>query len=86
MQATESEDCIPQLCKDVDLIYECFDATNVIQMRDYMQTMLGRSLVSHVKTPAARASAYRLLPTEALYSDSMPHLKRFAQYLKDYKE
>ena len=31
-------------------------------------------------------SAHRLLPREAVYSETIPHLKRFDTYLKDFKE
>ena len=85
-QASDTEDCVPQLGREVDLIYQSFEATNIIQMRDYMQSVIARSLVSKIKQDNVHQSAFRLLPTEALYSDTIPHVKSFDRYLRDFKE
>lgn len=85
-QVSDSEDCIKELGKEVDLIYQSFQATNIIQLRDQMQTMIGKSIISHLKSRHMDLSAHRLLPREAVYSETIPHLKRFDTYLKDFKE
>lgn len=53
-----------------------------------MQTILGRSLIQQVKhmEEVANSYKYRLLPTEAIYSDSIRHVKRYEKYRNDFKE
>ena len=46
-------------------------------MRDHIQTVIGRSLVSHIKRKGAADYAYRVLPQEALYSDALDHVKSY---------
>ena len=56
-------------------------------MRDYMQSILGRSLIHKVKKRTEdQRHCYRLLPTDAIYSDSIEHCKRYTKYLKNFKE
>ena len=85
-QVSDSEECAEQLGQAIDLIYESFEATNIIQLRDQMQSFIGRSLQSHVKETSADQSAFRLLPTDGIYSDQVPHLKRFDKYLKVFND
>lgn len=51
-----------------------------------MQTMLGKSIVSHLKGNHMDLSAHRLLPREAVYSSNIPHIRRFETYLQDFAE
>ena len=44
------------------------------------------SLVSHIKDKDITAHYYSVLPTEALYSDVLKHVKTYAQYREDFKE
>ena len=48
--------------------------------------MIGRSMVSHIKNKESDVHAFRVLPTEALYSDALEHVKSYEQYRKDFKE
>ena len=68
------------------MIYENYSPTNIIQLRDHMQTMIGRSLVSNIKKKDAGEECYRVLPSEALYSDALEHVKNYERYRKDFKE
>jgi uncharacterized sporulation protein YeaH/YhbH (DUF444 family) len=77
LQISDSEECAESLGKEVDLIYEAYSPTNIIQMRDHIQTVIGRSLVSHIKRKGAADYAYRVLPQEALYSDALDHVKSY---------
>ena len=45
LQITDSADCSKHL-QDADIIYECYKPTNIIQVRDYMQTVLSRSILT----------------------------------------
>ena len=49
LPASDSEECIESLGKDVDVIFETYSPKNLIEMRDYMQTIIGKSLISHIK-------------------------------------
>ena len=49
LNVSDSEDCAASLGKELDLIYESYCPTNIIQMRDHVQTTIGRSLVSQLK-------------------------------------
>jgi hypothetical protein len=51
-----------------------------------MQTMIGRSLVSNIKKKDAGEECYRVLPSEALYSDALEHVKNYERYRQDFKE
>ena len=86
LPASDSEECVESLGKEVDVIYESYEPRNLIEIRDYMQTMIGRSLISHIKGKAAAEHHYRVLPTEALYSDTMNHVKSYENYRNDFKE
>lgn len=46
-------------------------------MRDHIQTVIGRSLVSSIKRKGAADYNYRVLPQEALYSDALEHVKSY---------
>ena len=83
---TDTEDCAVALGRDMDLIYEAYSPTNIIQARDHVLTVVGRSLVSEIKKRSAGAHAYRVLPTEALYRDTLEHVKSYQQYLIDFQE
>jgi hypothetical protein len=48
--------------------------------------MIGRSLVSAIKKKDASEHCYRSLPAEALYSDSLDHVKNYERYRQDLKE
>ena len=43
-------------------------------------------MVSHIKNKETDTHAFRVLPTEALYSDALEHVKSYEQYRKDFKE
>ena len=43
---SDSEDCATQLGREMDLIFECYNPTNIIQIRDHVLTVVGRSLIS----------------------------------------
>jgi len=45
LHMSDSEDQIKSLDQNVDVIYESYAPTNIIQMRDHVQTVLGRSLI-----------------------------------------
>lgn len=52
-----------------------------------MQTVIGKSLISHIKNKEyIESSTHSLLPKDAIYSDSIPHLKKFDEYLKNFLE
>jgi hypothetical protein len=36
LPASDSEECADSLSKDVDVIYECYEPKNLLEMRDYM--------------------------------------------------
>jgi hypothetical protein len=90
LPASDSEECVEVLAKEygkeVDVIFESYAARNLIEIRDYMQTLIGRSLISHIKGKACMEHHYKVLPTEALYSDTMEHVKSYEKYRKDFKE
>ena len=86
LPASDSEECLESLGKDVDVIYECYAPRNLLEMRDYMQSIIGKSVISHIKGKAAQEHHYRVLPTEALYSDTVEHTKSYERYRKDFKE
>ena len=60
--------------------------TNIIQIRDHILTVVGRSLISQVKKKDMGLHAYTVLPTEALYRDTLQHGKTYKQYLQDFLE
>lgn len=49
LPASDSEECVESLGKDVDVIYESYSPRNLIEMRDFMQSVIGKSLISHIK-------------------------------------
>ena len=85
LQMSDAEDQIKALDQNVDVIYEAYAPTNIIQMRDHVQTVVGRSLIGSIKDKAAE-HAYRALPSEAVYSDVLKHVKNYEQYRADFKE
>lgn len=46
MQVSDSDEQSKTLSHEVNLIYECFNPTNIIQMRDYFQHVVRKSLLS----------------------------------------
>ena len=68
------------------MIFEKYSPSNIIQMRDHMQTMIGRSLVSNLKKKDAGEHCYRVLPEEAIYTDTLKHVKNYERYRRDFKE
>jgi len=60
---SDSEDCAASLGRDIDLIFECYNPTNIIQLRDHVLTVVGRSIISQVKKRSTGEHAYRVLPT-----------------------
>ena len=48
-QLSDSSEQMKELGKDVDLIYESYQASNIIQLRDQMQLMIGKSLITSIK-------------------------------------
>ena len=55
-------------------------------MRDYLQTVIGSSIISQLKAKEHAPHKYKVLPTEALYSDTIQHVKNFKMYISDFKE
>ena len=49
LPASDSEECVEALGKDVDMIFESYSPKNLIEMRDYIQSIIGKSLISHIK-------------------------------------
>ena len=49
LKLSDSRDCGQQLGKELDIIYEAFNPTNIIQMREYVLTVIGNSLRSLAK-------------------------------------
>ena len=85
-QVPDSQDLVKELGKPVDLIYMSYQASNIIQLRDQMQTIIGKSIISLLKERKADSPAHQLLPRDAIYSDTIPHLKRFDEYLNNFQE
>ena len=83
---SDSEECMKSLGREMDLIYESYNPTNIIQLRDHILTVVGRSLISQVKKKNMGVHAYTVLPTEALYRDTLQHGKTYKQYLQDFLE
>ena len=74
LPASDSDECVGALGKDVDVIYESYAPKNLIEMRDFMQSIIGKSLISQIKGKQVKEHAYRVLPVEAIYSDTMEHV------------
>jgi hypothetical protein len=77
LDLSDTEDCASALGREMDLIYEAYSPTNIICARDHVLTIVGRSLVSGIKKQSTGAHAYRVLPTEALYRDTLEHVKSY---------
>ena len=54
-------------------------------MRDHVQTVIGRSLITAIKDKE-ETPAHRALPDEPIYSDALKHVKNYEQYRIDFKE